>query len=96
MSPEVTAEPELLFGRPREASEITVPAWCRAVYLAVVHEAALLPMDSPVPGTAASEVDARARVASRESACPHSHAETTCSQVRPDGGRGKKNATRFW
>ncbi|UOZ07054.1 TetR/AcrR family transcriptional regulator [Amycolatopsis sp. WQ 127309] len=62
MSPEVTAGLELLFRRLREAGEITATdtAWCCALYLAVVHEAARLPTDSPALGTAAGEVGARA------------------------------------
>ncbi|MET9002837.1 helix-turn-helix domain-containing protein [Amycolatopsis sp. NPDC004169] len=62
MSPEVTAGLELLFRRLREAGEITAtdPAWCCAVYLAIVHEAAQLPTSSPMLGDAAGEVGARA------------------------------------
>jgi AcrR family transcriptional regulator len=62
MNPEVTAGIELLFTRLREAGEITATdtAWCRAIYLAVVHEVARLPTNSPMLGAAAGEVGARA------------------------------------
>ena len=62
MSPEVTAGLELLFRRLWEAGEITAAdtAWCCAIYLAVVHEAAQLPVDSPALGTSPGEVGARA------------------------------------
>lgn len=62
MSPEVTAGLELLFRRLREAGEITATntAWCCAIYLAVVHEAARLPTNSPMLSAAAGEVGARA------------------------------------
>jgi AcrR family transcriptional regulator len=41
---------DLLFGRLHAAGEITVddPAWCRRVYLALLHEVHELPADSPV------------------------------------------------
>ncbi|WP_075299722.1 MULTISPECIES: TetR/AcrR family transcriptional regulator [unclassified Pseudonocardia] len=53
MSPaddDVIAGLDLLFSRLRDAGEITAtdPAWCRGVYLAVVHEAARLPTGSSV------------------------------------------------
>ncbi|GHF46831.1 AcrR family transcriptional regulator [Amycolatopsis bartoniae] len=49
LSEEVVAGLDLLFTRLREAGEITAaePAWCRQVYLAIVHEAWRLPADSP-------------------------------------------------
>lgn len=62
LSPEVTTGLEQLFRRLREAGEITATdtAWCCAIYLAVVHEAAHLPADSPALGIAAGDVGARA------------------------------------
>lgn len=62
LSPEVTAGLQLLFRRLREAGEITATdtAWCCAIYLAVVHEAAQLPANSPMLGDEAGEVGARA------------------------------------
>jgi AcrR family transcriptional regulator len=41
---------DLLFGRLHAAGEIAVddPAWCRRVYLALLHEVYELPADSPV------------------------------------------------
>jgi AcrR family transcriptional regulator len=48
-SQEVVAGLELLFARLHAAGAITAtdPAWCRRVYLALVHEVHLLPDDSP-------------------------------------------------
>ena len=66
LSDEVVAGLDLLFTRLREAGEITAtdPAWCCGIYLAVVHEAARLPADSPAlaapTGDPAGEVGARA------------------------------------
>jgi AcrR family transcriptional regulator len=62
MSTEVSAGLELLFRRLREAGEITAAdtTWCCALYLAVVHEAAQLPADSPALDTSTGDVGARA------------------------------------
>ncbi|MQY21676.1 TetR family transcriptional regulator [Nocardia macrotermitis] len=46
---DVVAGLDLLFTRLRDAGEITATdtAWCRGIYLAVVHEVARLPVESP-------------------------------------------------
>lgn len=48
-SEEVVAGVDLLFARLRAAGAITAtdPAWCRQVYLALLHEVYQLPADSP-------------------------------------------------
>jgi AcrR family transcriptional regulator len=49
LTPEVLDGLGLLFARLRDAGSITAmdPAWCRRVYLALVHEVHELPADSP-------------------------------------------------
>jgi AcrR family transcriptional regulator len=55
---------ETLFGRLRDAGVIAVddPAWCRRVYLALLHEVHELPADAPVLTAGAHEDDLGARV----------------------------------
>jgi AcrR family transcriptional regulator len=63
LTPEVLDGLGLLFARLRDAGSITAadPAWCRRVYLALVHEVHELPADSPAltPLGAVDEVMAR-------------------------------------
>ncbi|HWC79681.1 MAG TPA: TetR/AcrR family transcriptional regulator [Pseudonocardiaceae bacterium] len=61
LSPEAAAGLDLLFTRLHEAGAITAasPAWCRRVYLALLHEVDRLPADSPDLAPAADEMGAR-------------------------------------
>jgi AcrR family transcriptional regulator len=63
VTPEVLAGLDLLFARLRDAGVITAldPAWCRQLYLAVLHEVHDLPADSPALTSlgAGSETEAR-------------------------------------
>lgn len=90
LSPEVTAGLELLFTRLREAGEITATdtAWCCAIYLAVVHEAAHLPTNSPMLGKTAGETGARTDLTYRTVLAAlggdRPHAELPENKSRPD------------
>ncbi|MGV9849104.1 TetR/AcrR family transcriptional regulator [Streptomyces sp. NPDC003442] len=56
LTPAVLDGLDLLFARLRDAGAITVadPAWCRRVYLALLHEVHDLPADSPALASSAS------------------------------------------
>lgn len=90
LSPEVTTGIEVLFRRLYEGGEITATdtAWCRAIYLAVVHETALLPTNSPMLGEAAGEMGARADLTYRTVLAAlggnHPHGELPEEKSRPD------------
>ncbi|WP_345429783.1 hypothetical protein [Actinoallomurus vinaceus] len=63
LTPAVLDGLDLLFARLRGAGAITVvdPAWCRRVYLALLHEVHDLPADSPALASSATgdETDAK-------------------------------------
>lgn len=63
LTPDVLDGLDLLFARLRDAGAITAvdPAWCRRVYLALLHEVNDLPADSPTlaPSATADETEAR-------------------------------------
>ncbi|MFJ8158250.1 TetR/AcrR family transcriptional regulator [Streptomyces sp. NPDC094468] len=63
LTPDVLDGLDLLFARLRDAGAITAadPAWCRRVYLALLHEVDDLPADSPAlaPSATADETEAR-------------------------------------
>jgi AcrR family transcriptional regulator len=64
LTPAVLDGLDLLFARLRDAGAITAadPAWCRRIYLALLHEVHELPANSPVLGSSAGEDETAARV----------------------------------
>ena len=64
LTPAVLDGLDLLFARLRDAGAITVvdPAWCRRVYLALLHEVHDLPTDSPVLASSATGDETEAKV----------------------------------
>ncbi|MCQ8190398.1 TetR/AcrR family transcriptional regulator [Streptomyces rugosispiralis] len=64
LTPEVLDGLDLLFARLRDTGAITAvdPAWCRQVYLALLHEVHELPADSPTLASSATADETEAKI----------------------------------
>lgn len=98
ITPEVLDCLDLLFARLRDAGAITAadPAWCRRVYLALLHEVHDLPADSPalncsgVGGEVGARVDLLVRTVLGAAGGGHDAIAALTRQPAAEGGAGER------